>query len=256
MSHLPAAPALLSRSALCAAAGLLLATTAHAEIATWHASSGLLPTQASPAWTLVDTANPENPILDNGVLTIGTSGQSELLYYRMDGAAVALPDSGPYWMEATMQYVSGGWTTSWWRAPALMSIRFDNGRIAIAEFRRDSIFLRAGDNTLGSVNNSVDTDDSFHTYRMEVLGTTSGSVVNLFQDGQLIVSDNSVYNAGSSMGVAFGEGSTLAYGVSRWTYVSHNMAAVASPVPEPTSAALLLLGGLGVAATVRRRRQG
>jgi hypothetical protein len=253
MSHHCAAPALRLRSVLCAT-GLLLGSAAQAEIATWYASSGLLPNQASPAWTLVDTANPENPVLENGVLTIGTSAQTELLYYKMDGAAAALPDSGPFWMEATMQYVSGAWNTSWWRAPALMSIRFDNGRLAIAEFRRDSVYLRAGDNTLGAINNSVDTDGAFHTYRMEVLGTSSGSTVNLFQDGQLILSDNSVYNAGSSLGVAFGEGSQLAYGVSRWTYVSHNMAAVASPVPEPASGALLLLGALGVAATMHRRR--
>lgn len=254
MSHHPAAPALRLRSVLCAA-GLLLATAAQAEIATWYASSGLLPTQASPAWTLTDTANPENPVLLDGVLTIATSAQGETMLYEMEGAAAALPASGPYWMEATMQYVSGAWNTSWWRAPALMAIRFDNGRLAIAEFRRDSIFLRAGDNTLGAINNSVDTDGAFHTYRMEVQGTTSGSIVNLFQDGQLILSDNSVYNSGSSLGVSFGESSVLAYGVSRWTYVSHNMAAVASPVPEPASGALLMLGALGVAATVRRRRQ-
>lgn len=254
MSHQPAAPALRLRSVLCAA-GLLLGTAAQAEVATWYASSGLLPTQATPAWTLTDNANPEDPVLSDGVLTIATSAQAETMLYKMEGAAAALPDSGPYWMEATMQYVSGAWNTGWWRAPALMSIRFDNGRLAIAEFRRDSIFLRAGDNTAGAVNNSVDTDGAFHTYRMEVLGTASGSTVNLFQDGQLILSDNSVYNAGAStLGVSFGESSLLAYGVSRWTYVSHNMAAVATPVPEPASAALLLLGALGVAATVRRRR--
>jgi hypothetical protein len=46
----------------------------------------------------------------------------------------------------------------------------------------------------------------------------------------------------------------LAYGVSRWTYVSHNMAAVASPVPEPASAPLLLLGALGLATMLRQRR--
>jgi len=106
MSHHPAAPALRLRSALCAS-GLLLATAAQAEIATWYASSGLLPTQASPAWTLTDNANPEDPVLLDGVLTIATSAQGETMLYEMEGAAAALPASGPYWMEATMQYVSG-----------------------------------------------------------------------------------------------------------------------------------------------------
>lgn len=253
-THVPQAQGRRLAQRALAAAGLLLAGAAHAEIATWHASSGLLPTAASPAWTLTDTANPENPVLADGYLTIATSAQSETMLFEMEGAAAALPASGPYWMEATLQYVSGAWNTSWWRAPALMAIRFDNGRLAIAEFRRDSVFLRAGDNTLGAINNSVDTDNAFHTYRMEVSGTSSGSVVNLFQDGQLILSDNSVYNAGSSLGVSFGESSVLAYGVSRWTYVSHNMAAVASPVPEPASAPLLLLGALGLATMLRQRR--
>ncbi len=251
-TRVPASTRTPLRSML-AAAGVLLAGAVQAEVATWHASSGLLPTQASPAWTLTDTANPESPVLSDGVLTIATSAFGETMLYKMEGAAAALPDSGPYWMEATMQYVSGTWTAGWWRAPALMAIRFDNGRLAIAEFRRDSIFLRADDNALGAINNGVDTDDSFHTYRMEVMGSTSGSIVNLYQDGQLILSDNSVYDAGSSLGVSFGESSMLAQGVSRWAYVSHNMAAVASPVPEPASAALMLLGALGLAASARGR---
>jgi hypothetical protein len=35
----------------------------------WNAASGLLPDQASPAWTLVDNAEPEQPSIANDLLS-------------------------------------------------------------------------------------------------------------------------------------------------------------------------------------------
>ena len=45
--------------------------TASADL-TWDGASGLLPDEIIPAWTLVDTASPEDPILTGGILTIAT----------------------------------------------------------------------------------------------------------------------------------------------------------------------------------------
>lgn len=240
-------------AALAAVAAVAATLPAHALVTVWDGASGQLPNQVDPGWTLVDTA-PTNPSFANGVLTIQTAGSfSGLQYYRMDGAAFAAPATGPYWLEADMRFVSGSQTSGWWRSPGVMGIRFDNGRLAILEIRRDFIYIRNGDNSVGASNANVDTDDAFHTYRMEVSGTASGSMVNVWQDGVLVLSDNAVYNAGGTAGVFFGEGSQLALGVTEWKRVSHNMAAVATPVPEPSVPAMFAAGLLAVGTLARRR---
>jgi hypothetical protein len=247
-----ARPARLIAAAALAAAGL----PAQALVTVWDGSSGLLPEQVDPGWELIDNA-PTNPSLAGGVLTIQTAGSfSHQQYYRMAGAAFAAPDTGPYWLEAEVRLVSGSQTSGWWRAPIAMGIRFDNGRLAVLEIRPDFIYIRNGDNSVGASNATVDTNDAFHTYRMEVLGTASGSTVNVYQNGLLVLTDNAVYNASGTAGVFFGESSTLALGTSEWKRVSHNMAAVATPIPEPGSYALMALGLLAIGARAGRLRAG
>lgn len=45
----------------------------------WEASSGQLPDSICPPWRLTDNANPENPQLSGGVLTISTSDTMEFM---------------------------------------------------------------------------------------------------------------------------------------------------------------------------------
>jgi PEP-CTERM motif len=238
---------------IAAAAVLVACGSAHALVTVWDGASGLLPSAVDPGWTLTDDA-PTNPSFASGVLTIQTSlSQNYRQFYSMAGVSFDAPPAGPYWLEAEMRFVSGTQLGGWWRSPAVMGFRFDNGRLAILEIRKDFIYIRNGDNTVGASNANVDTDDAFHTYRLEALGTASGSVINVFQDGVLVLTDNALYNAGGDESVFFGESSTLALGVSEWKRVSHNMAAVATPVPEPGTYALLCAGVLLVASRLRRQ---
>lgn len=242
-------PRLTPCAAALGTALLMLGASASAVEATWSASSGLLPDQAGLGWALNDTASPEVPVLSNGVLTLQTSTSSELLYYSLDGAALDLGGPTPYWIEGRVQYVSGGQTSGWWRAPIFFAIRGDNGVLATLEIRNDLIFIRKGDNSLAQ-QAVVDTNDAFHTYRLEVAGTNAGSMVNVYQDGALVLSDDAAFSTSGAARVFWGDASGLAYGRSDWEYVSTNLAAV----PEPATAALGL-AGLGVIALRARRRQ-
>lgn len=242
----------MSRLTPCAAALgtalLMLGAPASAIEATWSASTGLLPDQAGLGWALTDNASPEAPVLDGGVLALQTSSSSELMYYNLTGAALDMSAGAPYWIEGRVKYVSGGQTSGWWRAPIVFGIRADNGVTATLEIRNDLIFIRKGDNTLAQ-QAVVDTNGDFHTYRLEVAGSSVGSLVQVYQDGQLVLSQAAAWDTSSSANVFWGEASTLAYGRSEWTYVSTNLAAV----PEPATAALGL-AGLGVIALRARRR--
>ena len=81
-----------------------------------------------------------------------------------------------------MRFESGSETAGWWRAGAQVRCRFKNGPQAVLGIREDYIYILNGDNSAGDTA-VVDTDDAFHTYRMEALGTSSGSTVNVYQDG-------------------------------------------------------------------------
>lgn len=229
-----------------------MASSAQALVSTWDGSSNLLPEQADPGWALIDEGA-GSPSFAGGVLSIQTSAaHSARQYYTMGGVDLDFSSGAPFWLEAEMKYISGSQTSGWWRAPGHMSFRFDNGRIAVLEIRKDLIYIRNGDNSAGDTA-AVDTDDAFHTYRMEALGTGAGTTVNVYQDGSLVLSDNALYAAGGAASVSWGEASTLATGTTQWKRVSHNMAAVAvTPVPEPGSWALWAAGLAAMGFLTRR----
>ena len=239
------------------AVGAVLAASAlpgQAAVVNWFAAGGTTPDVAVPQWDLVDNASPENPSLAAGVLTIGGSAISEQMYYTMDGADTDFSGQSSYWLEARLRVNTQSLTAGWWRAPVTMGIGFAGGGLAIFELRRDYVYLRDGDNSRGAFSNLLDTDDDFHTWRMEVLGSTAGSTVNVYQDGNLVLSDTSVFNYGSGNRVFWGDTSVIAGGRSEWTYVATNLAAapVANPVSAPGSLALAGLGLLAVGVSRRR----
>lgn len=241
----------------CALVTLVAATAAppaQAALVSWQASSGLTPDAAVPQWQLLDSANPENPNLTGGVLTIGGNQIAEQMVYSMTGTDTDFSGGATYWLEARLRVNTQSLTGGWWRAPVTMGIGFDGGGLAIFELRRDSIYLRNGDNSLGALNNTVDTDTDFHLYRMEVLGSTAGSTVNVYQDGVLVLSDNAVYNFGRGNRVFWGDSSVIAGGRSEWTYVATNLAGGVTapnppqPAPEPGTLALAALALLAARA--------
>jgi hypothetical protein len=114
---------------------------------------------------------------------------------------------------------------------------------------KDEIFLGNGHASRGAPT-AVDTDEAFHTYRVEVDGATSTSDVRVYQDNILRLS-GALYTDGPDNGseprVYFGEVSSLAHGTSLWAKFSQNGAAQISsvrPILSLTTNATLGLHGL------------
>lgn len=226
----------------------LLAGPASAAVITWDAASGLLPDQAGP-WTLADGSSAHDPTLASGVMTLTTEADySRYMYYELGGAGVAFPGSGSYWVEATLKVDSAATVPGWWRAPVVIGMGFDNGNFATLELASDSAWIRDGNNS-SSAWATVDTDDAFHTWRLEVDGQDAGAQVRVYQDGIEILAAPGVFYNGGTRSVFWGDATVLSYGTSEWQTVSTNLAVV----PVPAAAWLLGSAVAGLAGLGRRR---
>ena len=176
------ARACLGRVALVSA---LPAGVASAETTVrWEASSGLLPDQENPAWILTDTASPEDPVLGPTALTLATDPDNELMTYRQIEPAISIPDN--LVIEARLRVLSSSHSSASKRAADIIftqSPEFGNGLFIGV----DEIFLLVA-NAMKDVSAFVDTDDAFHTYRLEVDGVGN---ISVFYDNVLTLSGSS-----------------------------------------------------------------
>lgn len=201
---------------------LVTASSLPAATNTWSGASGVLPDQfVTPlTWTLFDTDPSHSPVLSGDTLTLANSA-STILGYRQSGTRLSVPSH--LVIEATMRFVSGT-SDHPARAPAGITFYVASGLANHLFIDRDTIFLNSATYVRG-VGASVDTDDAFHTYRIEVDGTTSGSSVNVYYDGALTLS-GSIYDEGLEWGpeISWGCLSPAAQGSSEWRSFSHNAA--------------------------------
>ncbi len=212
-----------------------------ASIVTWQASSGLKPDEIANPYLLFDTAA-NDPVLSSGVLTIATTTNNERMGYRMEGSVLAMP-AAPV-IEFNMRMDSHqSIPYPHLRTGAAVGITTQNSVGNVVYIGIDEVFFLTTGGLQGPVA-SIDTDSSFHDYRIEVGGLVAGSSVSLFQDNVLVLSHeliNDEPNYGNEASIFFGNNTTVAHGKSEWTSFQHNAAAV----PEPTS--FVVLGGLALA---------
>jgi hypothetical protein len=187
----------------------------------WLASTGLTPDLLCPTYILVDTADPEDPVLAGGILTISTSTDDHFMFYRQSGSDVTIPD--PLVIEMQMRYDSGA-SYQTHRSPAHMIFETAPFIRNVLFIDQDLIFLNDEDSVRGN-SMVVDTDDDFHTYLIEVYGS---GAVRVFYDGVFAISGALFYttNALGTTDIAWGDGTRYAYGTSEWKFVRHNASTV------------------------------
>ena len=225
----------------------LFAAAAHAASYTWNGASGLLPSEVSPPFSLVDTASPEQPTLSGGVLTLSGNLIAETMYYIVSGDSIDLPDH--LVVDFRMRFVSGN-TSEPYRAPAGVAITTANGVGVSLWIDRDEAFLLSGFQTVGDRSTSIDTDAAFHDYRIVITGRDAGSGVSVWYDGMPLLTGQTFASTaanGTVPRVLFGEFSIQAAGVTEWQSFS------VSAVPEAGSG---VLAGIGVLALGLLRRRG
>jgi hypothetical protein len=189
----------------------------HSIVTLWDGATFLLPTELPIGYGFVDTADPEDAILAGGVLTMATSQDSEVMYYFQSGAQITMPDD--LVIEARMRLVSGSSVVAY-RAPAM--IMFTTApTIGNALFIGiDQVFLLSGNTTVGDTA-LVDTNDSFHTYRIEV----SGGAITVYQDAVQILTGSTFSDVsanGNGRRVLWGIASINSYGAAEWQTFEHN----------------------------------
>lgn len=206
------------------AAGLIwlgLAYPAAAADSVWDGADGLYPGEVPRPHTLFDDADPEDPVLASGVLTLATSENAERVWYGQFGSAIAFPD--PWVIDFEMRVVSGS-TGSPARGTATVFVT-TAPQLGIAfQIGIDEIFLLNGNSSVGD-SALLDTDDTFHTYRLEVFGDGS---VDLYYDDALTLSGalySSLAGNGDEVRVGWGNASNSSLGVSEWRRFEHDGAA-------------------------------
>ncbi|MBX3058501.1 MAG: hypothetical protein KF770_18720 [Anaerolineae bacterium] len=185
----------------------------------YDASTGLFPEEVCPKWTLIDRATPEDPTLSGDKLVISTSANSEQIFYIQYDLAI----SYPLMIEARVKRVSGS-TSSTLREPIAIgfTIKPDEGNALgnTLYIGNDVVFLLAPSGR-GDVA-SVDTDDEFHNYRLEVDAT---GAVQVYYDDVLELTGAAYSNVGTHglvERIYWGQFSILANGASEWELVKHN----------------------------------
>lgn len=232
---------------LCVVVTLALYASAAEPVpyALWEASSGLTPDQVG--YELIDESSPEDPILSSSALILGNDVMSERLFYRRAGADLFLGDTIE--VAFRMRFVNGASSYSG-RAPAVVALTTAPYTGVGLYIGMDVIFLTVPDFTQrGPENTTLDTDSSFHDYRISIDGTAAGSAVSVFQDDILVLSGvthNGESQVGDIANVRFGEESIYAYGTSEWQSFAI--------IPEPAAFSLLGLGSLALV-MLRPKRQ-
>jgi hypothetical protein len=181
-------------------------------------------------WTLYDTAFPENPVVSAGRLTLATSQDSENMYYIQTD--VVVPD--PLVIEARVKR-SSGTTYSDARAPIVVAFTISPSVGNALWIGNDEMFLLAGNMVRGETA-VVDTDNGFHTYRIEVDST---GAIQVFYDDVLKL-DGTVFTHTGANGlvtrVLWGDLSIHAHGASEWQLVRHNAGTYSTFLPLITRA--------------------
>lgn len=226
-----------------------------AEISYWSASSGLRPDQSSPYWALNYTIPVTMPTVTGGVMQLNTAAKSSREFFTFGPGGIQMPDA--LTIEFRARFVSSVADQDTF-SPLSVYFCIGNGLGSAFYLGADDAWLAAPNLSRG-VAATVDTDNAFHTYRIELSGSTIGSSINVYYDNiaaplltSTVVHDVAVY--GNSPQIGFGDSSTKDSGVSQWEYLWHNASCIPiNAVPEPTAATLLIVGALVVGRRTLRK---
>ncbi len=183
--------------------------------AVWEASSGEFPDSICPEWSLSNTGSPA-PYFEGDTLILQSDELSDIILFGQAAPAYSIIDT--LIIEFEMKYVSSTVTNP---AREVCGIALHMGS-QVGNYLwigPDDIYLLAGWDTIGD-QATVDTDDDFHIYRIEIIGST----INVFYDNTLTLTENTFSNANFSAQpqIGWGDQTATASGITKWLYFYHN----------------------------------
>ncbi|MCC6489217.1 MAG: SBBP repeat-containing protein, partial [Candidatus Hydrogenedentes bacterium] len=185
----------------------------------YDASTGLLPEEHDARWVFSDQNNPPSTVsVSDGILTFtnALSNRAQWVAQMGHGPGVS-PDSGVF-LETTVRIVSEEHSSTT-RGVQLASVGEAIGSLGNSLDLygwQDRIFAIGSTGIVGEY--LMDTTDTFHTYRLELLGGQFA----VFVDGVLCmtgVSPASAYSAPELIAFAFGNWSVSSGSVTEWSRV-------------------------------------
>lgn len=185
-------------------------------LSVWDGVDGL-PEASCVPWTLLDTADPEAPVLAAGVLTLADDVDAEVLAYAHGPDVLAMPEE--LVIEAQVRYGSGS-AQGDSRSGAYVGFTLDDDRKNSLYIDDGVVFILTAENTRGP-SYSGPTTDAQHRYRIEA-NTTTGAIEVFRDDVSIIVGTTFASPYPVDEGISWGEGSIVARGTADWTTVSHN----------------------------------
>ena len=189
----------------------------------WYASSQVQPDADCPNWVLVNTADVETPIFEGDSLLLSTSQHAEQMWYWQDPDDIQMP--AVLVLEARLRHVSGS-SADIFREPTIFNFNIASDQGTLFSIGADRMFYWSGHQVVGG-ETFLDTDDSFHTYRIEVQSTGS---LQVFYDDSLIITGATYTDPVREdfAYVAWGQATGNAHGDSKWSYFKHNAYAYAT----------------------------
>ena len=185
----------------------------------WEASSGQFPDEVCPPWNLQNNADTEIPLFQDDTLLLTTSVNAENMRYGQFasvGVPLNIPDT--LVIEFVARYVSGSRNDVNFSHISVQMI-FDPQLGNLFHIGPDEIFLWSSFGNKGPLAN-VDTDGTFHTYRIEV----DSLAIRVYYDDSLTLVGTTLSSPsfGSTELVTFGDITGLSFGESRWLSFKHN----------------------------------
>lgn len=183
--------------------------------------TGLTPDQACPAWAVADSAEPEDPVVTNGVLVTSTDVLAEGMSFHLTYAQTVTSLPATVVVEIDARFVNKAATGG--RTGSLFGFQLQGGAFSQTFTIDDGEFYLLQDSALGKgPSYSAPTSDSFHTYRLE--GDAATRVVRVYRDGVLVITHTAIAVA-PLYPVFFGDGTSGGAGTTEWRRISHNLLA-------------------------------
>lgn len=181
----------------------------------WSATEGLLPEEVCPPWRLGTDPDLPAPVLTGEYIEIATTEADPVMYYDQWSPLMLPTDSVT--IEARMRFVTGGGTPSAVHAQIAFVLQPSTGnRFWIGQ---DSVYLQVQGGP--PVTADVDTDDDFHTYRLEIQNL---GPIQVYQDDSLVLTGATYLDASDFpdfVRIYWGDGTSFGWGTSYWQYVRH-----------------------------------